>query len=209
MDIPKTPSEQFKTLFRKNFPGKIAIWSKQDKSTSFFTADELAQAEKYCLKKAQTSDVYFGVGLVRDDLTNGRGKAEDVIAIPGLWLDIDIGAAGHKGIAYPPDIQSAWKIVLEFPVKPSMVVHSGYGLHAYWLFDELLLLDTPEKREKAAALSTSFQQKLRDLFATHGFKIDNTSDLARVLRVVGTRNHKNESIKKVRVIYPKSKEAIK
>ena len=44
MDIPKTPSEQFKTIFSKNFPGKIAIWSKQDKSTSFFTADELAQA---------------------------------------------------------------------------------------------------------------------------------------------------------------------
>ena len=209
MDIPKTPSEHLKAVFGKNFPGKIAIFAKQDKSTTFFNADELAKMEKYCLKKAQTSDVYFGVGLVRDDLTNGRGKAEDVIAVPGTWLDIDIGAAGHKGVAYPPDIQSAWKIVLEFPVKPSMVVHSGYGLHAYWLFDELLLLDTPEKREKAAALSTSFQQKLRDLFATHGFKIDNTSDLARVLRVVGTRNHKNESIKKVRVIYPKSKEAIK
>ena len=90
-----------------------------------------------------------------------------------------------------------------------MVVHSGYGLHAYWLFDELLLLDTPEKREKAAALSSNFQKKMRDLFASHGFKIDNTGDLARVLRVVGTRNHKNESPKKVRVLYPKSKEAIK
>lgn len=200
---PQTPSEFFSSLFGASFPGKLAIWTKQDLTTKFFSADELVKAERYCMRKAETSDVYFGVGLVRADLTSGRGKADDVTAIPGLWLDIDVGTEGHKGAKYPPDINTAWKIVKEFPVKPSLAVHSGYGLHVYWLFSELLVTDTPEKRAKAATLSSNFQLKMRDSFAVHGYKVDNTSDLSRVLRVVGTNNHKQDQTKSVRVKYPK------
>ena len=203
---PQTPAEQFGALFGSDFPGKLAIWSKQDLSTTFFSAGEMAKAERYCLRMAATKDVYFGIGLVRADLTSGRGKADDVVAIPGLWLDIDTGTEGHKGAKYPPDINTAWRIAKEFPVKPSLAVHSGYGLHVYWCFNELLVTDTPDKRARAAALSSDFQKQMRDMFASHGYKLDNTSDLARVLRVVGTKNHKAENEKPVRVIFPKSKE---
>lgn len=206
MNVPTTPSEQFRLLFGSDFPGKIAVWSKQDKGTAFFGAGEMARAEKHILRRAATSDMYFGVCPVREDLSSGRGKADDVIASPGTWLDIDIGETGHKGKKYPPDRNTAWKIVREFPIRPSLMVNSGYGLHAYWLFDKLLILDTPEKRAKAASLSSEFQQKMRSLFTRHGFELDNTSDLARVLRIVGSLNHKTEKAKEVRVIYPQSKE---
>lgn len=205
-DQIKKPYDQFTAMFGKDFAGKMAIWSKQDMQTAFFSSDELAEAEKYALKKAETCDVYVGVALVRDDIASGRGKAEDVVALPGFWLDVDLGSTGHKGTQYPPDQKNAWAIVKMFPVKPSLVVHSGYGLHVYWLFEHLLVLDTPERREKAAALSKKFQKKMQDLFAAQGYKIDNTSDLPRVLRVVGTINHKAGQRKKVRAIYPKQKE---
>ena len=205
-DQIKKPYDQFTAMFGKDFAGKMAIWSKQDMQTAFFSSDELAEAEKYALKKAETCDVYVGVGLVRDDIASGRGKADDVVALPGFWLDVDLGSTGHKGTQYPPDQKTAWAIVKMFPVKPSLVVHSGYGLHVYWLFEHLLVLDTPERREKAAALSKKFQKKMQDLFAAQGYKIDNTSDLPRVLRVVGTINHKAGQRKKVRAIYPKQKE---
>ena len=201
-----TPSSQFAALFGKDFTDSLVIWTKQDKKTAFFSSDKLAEAEKYALEKAKTCDVYVGVALVRDGIASGRGKVEDVVALSGFWLDVDLGSTGHKGVKYPPDQKTAWAILKMFPVKPSLVVNSGYGLHVYWLFEHLLVLDTPEQRAKAAALSKKFQKKMQDLFAVQGYKIDNTSDLSRVLRVVGTINHKAGQRRKVRAIYPKQKE---
>ena len=206
MIIPKNPRYQFEALFGKDFPGKIAIWTKQDKQTAFFTSKDIDKAESYCLRRAATQDVYYGVGLVREKLEGGRGKEEDIIALPGFWLDVDFGEDGHKATKYPPSLQEACRVVQQFPLRHSLMISSGYGLHVYFLFDQLLQLNTSEDRAKAKALSSGFQKKFNELFAAEGYKLDNTSDLSRVLRVAGTKNHKNGSKKDVKVIFINTKE---
>ena len=56
-DQIKKPYDQFTAMFGKDFAGTMAIWSKQDKQTAFFSSDKLAEAEKYALEKAKTCDV--------------------------------------------------------------------------------------------------------------------------------------------------------
>ncbi len=74
-------------------------------------------------------------------------------------------------------------------VPPSVLVASGGGFHTYWLLDEPFVLDTPEKRARAVDVQARWQAFVR------GDK--NAKDIARVLRVPGTLNHKYEPARPV------------
>jgi len=191
--------------FGEDFLGVIVIWTK-DGSTKTFRSNALDQAMSYALDNSQTKDVYFGLGLLKDKPFSGRGKAIDVIAIPGFWSDIDIAADEHKADNYPPDLETVTRILDTFPFKPTMVVWSGYGLHCYWLFRELWSFETAEDREYAAKCSKGFQLTLIESAKKTGFKLDNTSDLSRILRLPGTSNHKNSNIVDVKIIEDHSKD---
>src|SRR5690606_4012326 len=121
-----------------------------------------------------------------------RGENEDVLAIPGLWIDVDIASGAHKERALPDTLDEAVDLVRSFQKEPSILVHSGHGLHAYWLFNEPMYIETPEDQAKAETLLSRFQATIRGAAAKRGWKLDNTSDLARVLRVPGTMNYKTE-----------------
>jgi putative DNA primase/helicase len=87
------------------------------------------------------------------------------------------------------------------PAPPSLIVHSGHGLHAYWLFECIELVETEESREGFARLEQRWQDHLRDLARAKGWTIDSTHDLARVFRLPGTKNHKEaDAVADVRVI---------
>ena len=195
-----------RTIFGEQFPGKLSIWTKQDRKTRFFGGDELTECAKYCMDRSQDSDVYFGACLLRANIPPGRrGTADDVVAMPGLWLDIDVGSEGHTGKNYPPDVQTAWKLVRKFPLEPSIAVRTGHGLHTYWCFEDLQMLEDPLTREKAKKLSRDFQAVMAKNFRDFGFDLDNVGDLARVLRVPGTRNFKTKDVKDVKIIHVKGK----
>lgn len=68
---------------------------------------------------------YFAVGLRQPGLTRWkRGGATDVVALPAFYTDIDL----------PTDI--ALTKLRAASLFPSIIVHSGGGVHAYWLLDE-------------------------------------------------------------------------
>jgi len=136
-------------------------------------------------------DVYFGVGATNKTLDSyERPKNNDISAIPGLWVDIDVfHPVAHKTKELPPDIPAALSL-LPSELPPSIIVWSGYGLHVYWLFKEPWELESPDERKHATQLLQSLQAVVRQNAARQGWKIDTTSDLARVLRVPGTINHK-------------------
>ena len=122
---------------------------------------------------------------------NQRGGTDDVIAIPGFWLDVDFVHAVHAKAAHlPPDLEAAMGLIREFPLAPSLIIHSGHGIQVYWLFKELWTFDSPEERERAQAMLNCFKATFVALAAAHKWKIDATADLARVLRVPGTMNRK-------------------
>ena len=82
-----------------------------------------------------------------------------------------------------------------FPLYPSLIIHSGGGLHTYWLFKEVWYFDNDAERNDARNLSKLFQKTLRyHSKDKYGWNLDLTDDLVRLLRVPGTYNFKSEPV---------------
>jgi len=110
-------------------------------------------------------------------------KADNVFSVKTLKLDIDSG----ENKEYKTKIE-AMEGLLAFCKTTGMpvpvTVDSGNGVHAYWIMDSAM--------EPAPAKIAS--EKLKVLCNTHKLYADptTTSDLARILRIPGTLNLKDE-----------------
>jgi hypothetical protein len=126
--------------------------------------------------------VYYAVGTYNNDRNAPKAKR-------CLFLDLDGKDFGSKGDAAKQLV--LFTRTVGFPL-PSIIVDSGRGLHAYWCLDRDL--PAAEWRQLAGKL----KQRCRDA----GFKADPacTDDVARVLRVPGTLNHKDSPPTPCRVI---------
>lgn len=112
-------------------------------------------------------NVFFGVCTRRDRDGSKRG----VLEVPAIWADVDFKD-------YPGGELEAREVVRNFPRKPSMVVMSGHGAHLYWIL-----------RQPVAA-SMEIEGYLKGI--TKALRADPAAaELARVLRVPGTFNHKD------------------
>lgn len=197
--------EQFlKFLYDTTEKGFLTLWTRQDKKTYWFPAPEMdAALEKaYALSK-EKKDVYFGVGLRKEELKpyakDGktvipRGTAKDILGIPGLWMDIDVAGDAHAQPDLPPSTKAAIRFLEEFPLKPTFLIDSGHGLHGYWLFKEFWAFEDNEEQGSGQELLRRFQYTLKEHASKKGWKLDTTSDLARVLRVPGTMNFKGDPV---------------
>lgn len=170
----------------------VYLWTMPDKRTRVFSAARIQEMANTALGlSAAGQNVYFGVGACAPGLGQyERPKAEAVRAIPALWCDIDIAGAGHASSALPPDVTAAQSL-LPPALPPSIIVHSGNGLHAYWLFNELWELEEGDDRDYAAGLLRSVQGYIRAQAQAHGWIVDATADLPRVLRCPDTINYKD------------------
>lgn len=120
----------------------------------------------------------------------GRGRAGDAAVFPGAWADIDIAGAAHKSAALPPSREAAMTLINGMVLTPTLIVDSGHGLYAWWLFETPLALRDEAARARAHRLVRGAQQALRSLSEQQGWTLDDTADLARVLRLPGTVNWK-------------------
>lgn len=131
-------------------------------------------------------NIYFGVHpTARAGTQAQRAWAEpkpgepqpspEVVAINCLFAEFD----AHDFLGGKP----AARAHLDAIQPPaSVIIDSGGGWHAYWLLAEPLLLTSPAERERAKAAQYAW------VAHTHGDP--DAKDLARVLRVPGTRNWK-------------------
>jgi hypothetical protein len=185
---------------KRGTEGYLVLFTKDGKRSYFYALDDLDEAASKAASLSETHDVYFGVGLQKERLESDRGKAETVATIPGLWLDVDVQGPNHSSQELPLDVKSARSVLDSCPLKPSMILFTGGGLHAYWLFREPLVIRNEANLAKAKALSRKFQEVFLDAASNFGWKIDNTSSLAQVLRLPGTYNHKQGVPVPVKVI---------
>lgn len=172
--------------------GFLPIWQSATKLTQWVPVDDLDTAAATIARIGQTGNVYCGVGLHPVDRgPEQRGSADGVSALPGLYAEIDIGSDGHADGNRPPDVPAVAELVrAAVAALPSYVVHSGGGLHLYWLFHEPWQLEGPDDRRRAARMNKALQWLLIREARKRGWTVDNTSDLARVLRPAGTVNRK-------------------
>lgn len=203
------------TIFAKKPPqAQILIWSTPSKISKWFV--DPAQAAVYCESISQFQNVYFGVAYNPDprgllvpyealSIDNIRCRADDTLGITGVWVDLDVLGPGHKKQNLPRSDGEAYEILNAIPLPPSLIVHSGGGLQAYWLLDGAFdfqagtLNDIQSRRERAAKLAERWQLLVKDVAAEVGTKaigqpydVDSTFDLARVFRVPGTLNQKTK-----------------
>ena len=166
----------------------LLLWTLPEKRSHWFQNVESAIQFAASLRER---DLYVGVGLSRQDYCSTRRcPSSEVVGIVGLWADLDLKSEAHPKAALPATVEDAMKILPdEFP--PTFVVRTGNGAHAWWLFREPLIFESDEDRRNAGALALRWQSLLRLNAAAHGWAFDRLADLARVLRVPGTKNCKD------------------
>lgn len=110
-------------------------------------------------------------------------KAESAKAYRSVWTDIDVGKPGAYATRHDAvnAIMGLCQHDADIPA-PTIMVVSGYGIHAYWHFDRDI--DPDLWRTIAGALQALEQHY--GLLADHTV----TTDAARVLRPVGSFNYK-------------------
>jgi hypothetical protein len=132
------------------------------------------------------TDVYFGVNpCAAIPPTNAvgelaptsaiRSQVDYIAALNCLYAEFDAKDFGGS-------LDATLAHVRGLAVPPSVLVASGGGYHCYWLLAEPFVLDTPEKRARAVDVQARWQAFVGGDKAA--------KDIARVLRVPGTLNHK-------------------
>lgn len=121
-------------------------------------------------------NIYFGVHPIgHQKTTTERSTIAEITAINGLFAEFDV-----------KDFGGDWKALnahlAAIPIQPSVIIFSGGGLHCYWLLRQTCEIHSDAEREFAQHLQA-------DWVSFVGSDVD-AKDLARVLRVPGTRNYK-------------------
>jgi len=176
----------------------LALESGDFAGTELVATREEAQnlVDKYLAKK---QDVYFAVAKFKDP-NKGRTQV-NVQALKAVWLDIDCGekkAEVNEKTGRPDgyiDQAAGAKKLREFcetvGLPQPTLVNSGRGLHVYWTLDRAV---TEEEWKPVAS-------RLRQLCDKQEFYVDpSVFESARVLRVPGTLNFKDDPPKPVSVI---------
>lgn len=192
-----------------NAPGFIHISSAGDWNGAAFDNAEAALDDIKRRAGQNPQGTYFRVCTLASRPAAGkRGGADQSLALPGMYSDIDYGDAGHKHavgedrLPLPPDESAAWAVADRSGLPtPSVVVNSGGGLNAYWLLDQPYLIQDQYRRH-VADLSATWQRILGESARNLGFDYGTgVGDLARVLRMPGTDNLKTDTPRPCRIVY--------
>lgn len=165
---------------------RISLFLMPVRSREFF--DSAERAAGYALLRAPHFDIYYGVGLIAGT-PRGRGNRSDIAAIAGFVADIDFPSPRRANKPLPTTVEEARKLWSPFGLEPTLLVHSGYGLHAYWLLKEPWVFTSDAERDEAQRLSKGWHGALCREGQKYGWQLENLGDLTRVLRLPGTLNH--------------------
>lgn len=175
--------------------GAILVWHLKGRRSSWATsAEDAAQ-----LAVESNGDVYAGACLgprsILEDSkpSKKRAKADEVLYMPGVWLDVDFAHSAHQKENLPPDVEAARGLLGKMPLQPTIVIHSGHGLQAWWLFQELVELHKATDRETAAQIAAGWNMLLKKHAGADDWTVDSVFDLSRVMRIPGCTNFKGNT----------------
>lgn len=149
----------------------------------FSTVDELAKAVTGLDQRG--NNTYFALSAF---VEKGNRKQENVRATKVIALDVDCGD-GKPFPTWKEGLLALGKFVQQLSLPKPLIIHSGNGLHVYWVLTEEL------EPVRWKPLAEAMKAAAKDM----GFDIDPTvpADSARVLRPVGTKNPKGGNIVKL------------
>gem|GEM_PF-5904468 len=110
-----------------------------------------------------------------------KPDVEHIRLVSCIWATLDAGPGCYSGDSrHFDDEEQMTEAVDGFPLKPSIIVHSGRGKHLYWLLQEVMEITNPQ------ALET-----LLSYFNKH-FKCETKVGIDSTLRLPDTRNPRYE-----------------
>ena len=164
----------------------VFIRAKQTRQLFFQTVEELAHA----VEQGDTKgiDAYYAISSFKD---TGSRKVDNVHLTQVIAMDVDCGE-GKEYPTWKDGLKALGDFVTKLSMPTPMIVMSGGGLHVYWCLTKPL---RPEEWKPIA-------DGMKATALNNGFKIDPvvTSDIARILRPVGTHNYKDETPREVKLL---------
>lgn len=144
-------------------------------------------------------NAFFGVAKYK---TGDNRKKENVLGLKAFWLDVDCGpdkAEPNPKTGRPDgyvDQKAGLEALMSFcktvGLPTPTLVNSGGGIHAYWPLKE-----TVSRRDWEAVA-----ERFKEVCRAQNFYVDNAVfEVARVLRVPGTFNFKEEEPRPVEFIH--------
>ena len=169
----------------------VYLWTKQRKDTFPFSlpAQISLMAQKAIALANGGVDVYHSVNTVNiKPIAGKRGDENSVSYQTAIVVDIDIRSNAHKGDAdkFPSNFEEAKSFL---PFTPSILIFSGYGLHAYYIFNIPIKI-TDENREELKNRNSRMIELVRLHAGIFKKSIDSVGDLPRILRTPSTFNYK-------------------
>jgi hypothetical protein len=184
----------------ENCPARLVLFTLPQGIT--FASRDINRIAEHAVRQATIGrDVYLHIHL--HDLPEGetprRGSIETVRAAIGILSDIDCVGPGRKkpvNTLCGSFNDAAWILdqftTLYKPLRPSLVVRSGYGLCPALRFREPLVIAGPNDRKRLDDLGRRFHTALHAIASGRGWTgaVD-FCDLAKVLRFPGVVNWKD------------------
>lgn len=162
--------------------------------TPFGAGDSEGMADAALAMSANGENVFFALSSFKEVIykVNGAGREypagrqqDNTLYTKALWLDLDVGKA-DAAKSYPSKrdaAQDVARLCQTVGLPQPMLVSSGAGLHVYW----------PLTKAVPSDQWTKIALMLRAVCDHMGIRHDPacTSDVARVLRPIGTMNPKH------------------
>jgi hypothetical protein len=167
--------------------------------TPYYDVSQFVAAVARNNNKPSTKDQYFCTArcsltfVDKSGYTRGKRGAEFSLLQKAIWVDIDVGETPRAEPAKPVSkpkyktVDEAMLAILKFTKAvslpmPSAIVRSGGGIHVYWISKTSL---TPAEWQPYAS-------GLKNLLLGNNILCDSglTTDIARILRIPGSFNHK-------------------
>lgn len=155
--------------------------------------DTAAAAMEYAeeLDGRGAEGVYFRLATLPAGWTpqtpGGRGTAAESAWSYAIMADMDLNGPGHVSTLYPDTDEDLTRLIEKAGLpEPSAWINSGGGRYPIWKLAD---------RVDAAAMapvSAAWHAHMIGWAKHLGWKLDNTSDVARVYRMPGTHNRKAE-----------------
>jgi hypothetical protein len=157
-------------------------------------------------RQARQSNVYYSVNrpcsATERQGSGGKNNIDDIIAVRALAFDIDFTIAKTNEL-----IDELLKFIDNMSIKPSLLISTGGGFHLIYLLSNVVKIKTHRKsvlsdeqkkfnkdvihiRNIYSQLAHDFEVMLRSEVPKElPIKIDNMSNLDRVMRLPGTVNY--------------------
>jgi putative DNA primase/helicase len=133
---------------------------------------------------------------VMDPAASARGTAADVIRIPAVWADLDVKQGGFTDEASAAKVIATLSEMLN--AGPAGIIFSGGGLQPVWALE-------CDDLERAKVLLRRFGALVRIVADIEAHAaVDNVFEPARILRMPGTNNMKQDAPRPARIAYPQN-----